>query len=325
MTLSLKDELLKKLIESKGNPVSGQKIADELQVSRTAIWKYVKELEKEGYEIGSVRKKGYYLISIPDQVNKMNIQKFLCTKKYGSTIHYRETCESTQIIARNEAQNGAKDGTVVIAEKQTASKGRLSRHWESAHQEGIWMSVILRPHLTLQQAPQMTLVAAVAITKAIIDVTKLTPAIKWPNDLLLNGKKIAGILTELQADPDRVKAIILGIGINVNQKQFPNEIDGIATSLYKEVGDFVNRAELVAKILLYLERYTAIYEQEGFYPIKLLWESYSNTIGRKIRATLLQETIEGRAIGLTEEGLLEMKLEDGTIRLLHSADLEFKE
>lgn len=327
MTLSAKNELLKRLFEANGQPVSGQEIADEFGLSRTAIWKYVKDFEKEGYEIGTIRKKGYYLITIPDRVNEANVKKYLTTKAYGKRIDYIETCASTQFIAHDEAQNGAPDGTVIISEEQTSGKGRMSRPWESTLHKGIWMSVITRPALTPQQAPQMTLVAAVAVTRAIHAVTGLDPHIKWPNDILLNGKKVTGILTELQADPDRVKAIILGIGINVNQTEddFPDELKPIATSLQIANGKPVNRAELIAKTLHYLEMYTEMYESNGFGPIKLLWESFSDTTGRRIRAVMLNETIEGVATGITEEGMLELKLNDGTIRGIYSADIEFQQ
>jgi len=327
MTSNAKNELLKRLFEANGQPVSGQEIADEFGLSRTAIWKYVKDFEKEGYEIGTIRKKGYYLIGIPDRVNEANVKKFLITKAYGKRIDYVETCASTQLIAHDEAQKGAQDGTVIIAEEQTSGKGRMSRPWDSAEHKGVWMSVITRPSLQPQQAPQMTLVAAVSVTRAIQEITDVEPHIKWPNDILVNGKKVTGILTELQADPDRVKAIILGIGINVNQTEddFPEDLKSIATSLKIASGKTVNRAELIAKTLYYLEMYTAMYEENGFGPIKLLWEGFSNTAGRRIRAVMLNETIEGIAIGISEDGMLKLQLDDGTIRGIYSADIEFQQ
>lgn len=324
MSINVKSELLKKLLEAKGEPVSGQDIADSFGLSRTAIWKYVKELEKEGYEIGTVRKKGYFLKEQPDKVNAENVQQYLESKRFGQTIHYHESCPSTQLLAHDVAHAGAVDGTVIIAEQQTAGKGRLSRPWDSADGKGIWMSVITRPALTPQQAPQLTLVAAVSVTRAIESLTDVCPEIKWPNDILLNGKKVTGILTELQADPDRVKAIIIGIGINANQQltDFPEELHSIATSIQMITGKHVNRAQLIAKILYYLELYADIYVQEGFLPIKQLWESYSNTIGKRIRAVMLHETLEGVARGISHDGMLELQLEDGTIRGIYSADIQ---
>lgn len=325
MTSTVKDKVLQRLFEADGEPISGQVIADEFGLSRTAIWKYMKEFEEEGYEIGSIRKKGYYLISRPDLVTAGLIHKYLTTKRYGKTINYYETCDSTQPIAHDLAQNGAADGVIVVSEEQVMGNGRMARPWSSKAFKGIWMSVITKPQLTPQQAPQMTLVAAVAIVRAIEEVTELVPQIKWPNDLLLNGKKVSGILTELQADPDLVKAIILGIGINVNQEvaEFPAELASIATSLKIEKGESVNRAKLIAAVLKYLERYVDLYVESGFAPIKLLWESYSNTIGKQVRAVMVQETVEGMAIGITDEGMLELQLADGSIRGIYSGDIEF--
>lgn len=327
MTSKAKSELLSRLLAANGDPVSGQEIADEFGLSRTAIWKYVKEFEAEGYEIGTVRKKGYYLVTVPDKVNAANVQHYLSTEKYGRNITYLESCASTQIIAHEAAQEDVEGGTVILAEEQTAGKGRMARPWDSKAGKGIWMSVIARPRLAPQQAPQMTLVAAVAVTRAIEEVTGLMPQIKWPNDLLLNGKKITGILTELQTEPDMIKAIILGIGINVNQNQadFPLELEEIASSLKIEKGEAIDRTYLIAKILGYLEEYTKLYETHGFSPIKLLWESYSNTAGKRIRAVMLNETIEGIARGISEDGMLELQLADGTIRGIYSADIEFQE
>lgn len=327
MTSNPKNELLKRLFEADGQPVSGQDIADEFGVSRTAIWKYVKDLEKDGYEIGTIRKKGYYLITVPDRVNEANVKKLLTAKTFGNYIKYFESCESTQLIAHEEAQNGAPNGTVIISEEQTSGKGRMSRPWSSTARKGIWMSVIARPALTPQQAPQMTLVAAVAVTRAIQAVTGIEPSIKWPNDIFIKRKKVTGILTELQADPDRVKAVILGIGINVNQttNDFPDELKTIATSLKMVLGRTINRAELIAKTLEYLEQYTELYVTHGFGPIKLLWEGYSNTAGKRIRAVMFNETIEGTALGISDEGVLELRLDDGTIRGIFSADIEFRQ
>jgi BirA family biotin operon repressor/biotin-[acetyl-CoA-carboxylase] ligase len=324
MNINVKTELLKRLFDANGEPVSGQEIADEYGLSRTAIWKYVRELEQEGYEIGTIRKKGYYLISSPDRINAANIQKHLMTKRYGQHIHYYETCPSTQPIAHEAEQNGALDGTVIVAEKQTAGRGRMARPWSSVAGKGIWMSIIIRPTLTPQQAPQMTLVAAVAVTRAVEELTGIEANIKWPNDVLIDGKKITGILTELQTDPDQVTAVILGIGVNVNQdlEDFPEELQSIVTSLKLVTGKTVDRAQLIAKIFSYLELYTEMYEKHGFGPIKILWEGYSNTIGKRIRAVMLNETITGTAIGISDEGVLQLKLDDGTVRGIYSADIE---
>ena len=219
MNITVTHKLAKRLIESNGEAVSGQQLAEEFGISRTAIWKHIKELEEKGYAIESVKKKGYRIVSIPDTLESLAIQTGLKTKHIGRNIEYVESCSSTQIIAHKLAQEGAPDGTVVLTETQTAGRGRMARKWDSAAGKGVWMSVILRPDVVPQKAPQFTLVTAVAVVRAIEEVTKLQPKIKWPNDILLNGKKCTGILTELQSDADGIQALIIGIGLNINQEK----------------------------------------------------------------------------------------------------------
>ncbi|MFJ5772279.1 biotin--[acetyl-CoA-carboxylase] ligase [Psychrobacillus sp. NPDC093180] len=323
MNMSIKEKILSQLIHANGEPISGQKLADELNISRTMIWKHLKGIEEDGYVIEAIKKKGYVLQSIPDIVSSERISSYLDTKSIGRNIIYYPVCESTQTIATEKASDHAAHGTVIITEQQTAGRGRLERPWDSSAGKGIWMSVIIRPEISPQYAAQFTLVSAVAITRAIEDMTDCSPAIKWPNDLLIKGKKVTGILTELQADMDRVQAIIIGIGVNVNQdlEAFDESIQSIATSLKMETEQEVNRAELVAKILYYLEKYADIYVENGFEPIKLLWESYNCTIGKRIRANMLRETLEGVAMGITNDGVLELKLDNGEIRGIYSADI----
>lgn len=323
MNISIKEKILSQLINAKGEPVSGQKLADELHISRTMIWKHLKSIEEDGYVIEAIKKKGYVLQSIPDLVIPEQIIPNLKTKQLGRTIEYYTTCESTQIIAADKAREGAPHGTVVIAEEQTDGRGRLDRSWNSTANKGIWMSVIIRPAISPQFAAQFTLVSAVAITQAIQEVTNLTPEIKWPNDILINGKKVTGILTELQADMDIVHSIIIGIGVNVNQElsAFEESIQKTATSLKIENGEEIDRSLLVAKILYYLEKYGDLYVENSFKPIKILWESHNCTIGKRIRATTLRETLEGVALGITNDGVLEIKLDSGEIRGVYSADI----
>lgn len=323
MNLTLKDKLLIRLLASTEAPISGQQLADEFHVSRTAIWKNMKALEEEGYVIESVRKKGYQLIGQPDRITAARLQTFLKTASYGRHVVHHDECDSTQVIAHELAQGGAVDGTVVIAERQLQGKGRLARPWASDNANGLWMSLIMRPELAPQDAPQLTLVAAVSIVRAIESLTKVKPVIKWPNDILLNELKLTGILTEMQADPDRVQSVILGIGMNINQsrEEFPKELEMIATSLQIETGETMDRAHMAATILNYLEQYTRLYVEKGFTAIKLLWESYSNTIGRKIRVTMVNEVVEGEAIGITAEGTLQVKQLDGSIRQIYSGDI----
>lgn len=324
MNITVTHKLAKRLIEANGEAVSGQQLAEEFGISRTAIWKHIKELEEKGYAIESVKKKGYRIVSIPDTLEPLAIQTGLKTKHIGQNIEYVESCSSTQIIAHKLAQEGAPGGTVVLTETQTAGRGRMARKWDSAAGKGVWMSVILRPDVVPQKAPQFTLVTAVAVVRAIEEVTKLQPKIKWPNDILLNGKKCTGILTELQSDADGIQALIIGIGLNINQEKtdFDPEIQAIATSLKMESGDTVSRQKLVQSLLYYLEIYTQMYIEEGFGLLKVMWESYSTTIGHPIRARMTNQTLEGIAEGITEDGVLQLRTADGKLHGIYSADIE---
>lgn len=326
MNITITNKLAERLMEAQGEPVSGQQLADEFSISRTAIWKHIKELEEQGYKIESIKKKGYCLTGMPDTLEATVIRSGLKTKRLGQEIHYVESCPSTQILAHQLAQEGTPDGTIVLTEEQTAGRGRLARKWDSAAKKGIWMSVVLRPDVVPQKAPQFTLVAAVAAVRAIEEVTGLKPEIKWPNDILLEGKKCTGILTELQSDADGIQALIIGIGLNANQSpdDFPEELQDIATSLSIESGKPVNRQDLVRALLNHLEIYTDLYIETGFGMLKLLWESYSSTIGKTVRARMAKETLTGIAEGITDDGVLQLRTADGKLHGIYSADIEMK-
>ena len=317
-------KLLELFAEANGEFLSGQKISERLGCSRAAVWKHIEELRKEGFELEAVRRLGYRIVSTPDKVTANEIQLGLKTETLGHTIHFFEEVDSTQRIAAKLAYEGAPEGTLVVAEEQKAGRGRLDRKWFSPKGTGIWMSLILRPPIPPQRVPQLTLLVAVAISQAIQEVTGLVPDIKWPNDILLHGKKGVGILTELQADPDRVRSVIVGIGINVNQtaEQFPEDIRAIATSLAIEKGEHIKRAPLIQEILLRIERLYKQYLAYGFRPIKLLWEGYAVSIGKPVTARTLGGTIRGIARGITEDGLLILEDEEQNTHYIHSADIQ---
>ncbi len=259
MHLTMKDEILQQFLNAKGEPLSGQQLADNFNVSRTAIWKHIQVLQEEGYQFETIKKRGYVLVATPDKVDIAQLKQVLHTKRYGQQVHYYDTVESTQIIAHELVRSGVPDGTIVIAEHQTAGRGRMMREWDSSKGKGIWLTIIIRPNIAPHQAPQFTLVTAVAVVKAMKAMFKnFTPVIKWPNDILINGKKTTGILTEMISESDRVQALLVGIGINVNQsiEDFPEELQGIATSVSIEEQQFVDRVQLVARLLESLEHYS---------------------------------------------------------------------
>lgn len=324
---TIKDKILQRFLAAGDEPISGQQLADELEVSRTAIWKHMQTLQQEGYTFETIKKIGYKLIAKSEKLDDMQIKAHLETKRYGQKIYHYDEATSTQLIAHDLVRDGALDGTVVIAETQTAGRGRMLRPWDSAAGKGIWMTVIIRPDVLPYQAPQFTLVTAVAVVNAMRAMFKnFTPVIKWPNDILINGKKSVGILTEMVAETDRVQALLIGIGINVNQQleDFPEELQSIATSIALEEGEEIDRAVFVANFLNYLEQYSDHYVEHGFTHIKQLWEEASATIGKQVRATTLREVIEGEAIGITESGVLEIRTSSGEIKGVYSADIEIK-
>lgn len=323
MGSTLRTRLIDLFSEAGDGFISGQKISDALGCSRTAVWKHIEELRKEGYEVEAVRRKGYRLIKKPGKLSESEIRFGLKTEVLGKQLHYRDVLPSTQKTAHELANDGAPEGTLVVADKQTAGRGRMARVWHSQEGNGIWMSLILRPDVPLQKTPQLTLLSAVAVVQAIEAFTGVQAAIKWPNDLMIHGKKAVGILTELQAEEDRVRSVILGIGINVNQQEtdFPGELQDIATSLSMEAGEKIDRAGLIQEILLTFEKRYQDYLNHSFTPIKLLWESYAVGLGNELRARTLQGTFYGKSLGIDDEGVLLLETKDG-IKKIYSADIE---
>lgn len=327
MQSDVRKKILAAFTESKNEFLSGQYLADLIGCSRTAVWKHIEELRKEGFELEAVRRKGYRIVKTPEKVSADEIRLGLKTEFMGQNIYYEETVDSTQKIAHRLSMENAPEGTLVIADEQLQGKGRLGRSWHSPKYTGVWMSIILRPDIPVGKTPQLTLLTAVAVVQAIQEITGLEPRIKWPNDILLNGKKVTGILTELQAEADKVHAVIVGIGINANQKteDFPLEIRSKATSLFIESGKKVNRSELIRAVLAKLEKLYKLYLSNGFEPVKILWESYALSIGKTITARTLNKTITGKALGITEDGVLKIEDADGKIHYVYSADIDLND
>ncbi len=324
MQPALKETLMNMFADRPGDFISGQQISEELGCSRTAVWKYIEALRKEGFRLEAVPRKGYRMTAFPETLSGSAIRFGLKTAIIGKAVEVHESLPSTQKTAHIRSNEGAEEGTVVAADKQTAGRGRLNRSWDSIAGKGIWMSIILRPDIPPRQAPQLTLLAAAAVRKGIQKATGITCDIKWPNDLLVDGRKVAGILTELQADPDRVQAVIIGIGINVNHGRgdFPAELQEKAGSLAAEGEVQFNRNRVIARILEELESLYFLFLKEGFAPVKKAWEEGAVSIGRKITATTVTDAITGYAVGITGDGVLLLKDEEGTIHQIYSADIE---
>lgn len=319
----MRSKLLQMLMGQQGKFVSGEAISNYLGCSRTAVWKHIEELRKAGYKVEAIPRKGYRVIHQPNLLTKSEIKAGLTTKYIGKNVVYEQSVSSTQEIAHRIASDGAEEGTVVVADEQLGGKGRLGRPWFSPIGTGIWMSLILKPKIPPQQAPQLTLLTAVAVIRGIKEKTGLHCDIKWPNDILLNGKKLVGILTEMQADPDQIHSVIIGIGINVNQNSFPEEIIDIATSLKIEKGEEINRASVMQSIMAQFEQLYELFLADGFLPIKQMWEAHAITIGRRITARTITNSIQGYAKGITDDGVLLLEDDFGTLHKIYSADIEF--
>ncbi|MFS0645030.1 biotin--[acetyl-CoA-carboxylase] ligase [Siminovitchia sp. 179-K 8D1 HS] len=327
MSIDIRKQLIKALSDADGEFLSGQALAEKIGCSRTAIWKHIEELRKDGFVLEAVRNKGYKIVNTPEDLTESEILFGLETDRFGRYIHFYESVESTQKEAHRLAYEGAPEGTIVVSEEQRKGRGRLGRDWSSLPQRGIWMSMIVRPDLPPQKAPQFTLITAVAAANAIDDVTGLYPEIKWPNDILINGKKVVGILTELQAEADKISSLIIGVGMNVNhgRDDFPESVRKTATSLSIEKGNQVSRAKVIQAFLKHFEKYYQLYLEKGFAPIKILWETYAVSIGKVIAATTVTGKIVGRALGITENGVLLVEDETGTVHEVYSADIELSD
>lgn len=321
----MKTKILQMLRQTKpGEYISGQELCEQFGVSRTAIWKAVKQLKEAGYVIEAVQNKGYCLMSVPDILSKSEIESLLRTKWAGHPIHYFDEIDSTNTEAKRIAEEleGVKGhGTVVVADMQSAGRGRRGRSWSSPHGTGIFFTILLKPDIAPTNAPMLTLVKALATTKGIAQVTGLNPQIKWPNDIVLNGKKIVGILTEMSAQIDYVNHIVVGTGINVHQTEFPREIAQTATSLDLELQQAgmkiqISRAELLGAILEQFEHYYEIYLKTQ--DLSALVEEYNAMLvncGRGVRVLDPQGEFEGVALGINARGELLVERDGETVKI----------
>lgn len=320
----MKEEILKLLRSHRHEYISGEEICKRFDVSRTAIWKHIKDLQDEGYRIDAVRNKGYRLLTVPDLVTAAEIKEGLRTKRMGQHIMALKTVDSTNVLAAKLAEEGELEGTLVIADQQSGGKGRRGKPWHSPAGSGIWMSLILRPCLAMAQAPQLTLVAAVAVSQALTALTGKKAGIKWPNDILFDDRKCCGILTEMNMESEEITHVILGIGINVNQtsSDFPEELRDIATSLREVTGTAITRAAVVQNIL---ERFELLYDQYiesgSFAPFREQWKQQSTTLGRHISAHTPRGIITGTAVDIDDMGALLVDTGDG-IQTVFSADIQ---
>ena len=312
----MKNKILEKLKQSE-DFISGQEISKEFHITRAAIWKYINILREEGYNIESVPSKGYRLVALPDILSYEEIKEYLNTDFMGRNIHYFNSIDSTNSKAKEIALE-EKEGTVLIAEEQTEGKGRMGRSWVSPKGKGIWMSIILKPNVEPMKVPKLTLVGAAAVYKALENMG-IKAQIKWPNDVLIDGKKICGILTEMSGELNMVNYVIMGIGINVNldEGDFPEELKDKATSLKISTGKEISRKELTANILNEFEKlYLKFKEEDNIEEVLKISRENSILLGEEVRIIRGNNIKIGKAIDINDNGELVVEVGDKVEKII---------
>ncbi|MCI9379074.1 MAG: biotin--[acetyl-CoA-carboxylase] ligase [Eubacterium sp.] len=311
----MKTELLAALRSAEGF-VSGQELCDKFGVSRTAVWKSIQKLKAEGYQIEAVPNKGYCLTGVADILNKEELENLRNTEWTGNKVVYFEVTDSTNIQAKRLGEEGWPHGTLVVAGRQEAGRGRRGRTWESPGHTGVFMTVLLRPSFLPGQASMLTIVAAMAVTKAVRVKYGLDVQIKWPNDIVLNGRKICGILTEMNTEIDAINYVVIGIGINVSNERFGDDTAKVATSLRIEGGGEIRRAELIWAVWEAFEAYYGNFIKTGdLQGIKHEYDGYLVNIDRQVRVLDQKEPFTGTARGITAHGELIVETDEGIKRV----------
>ena len=306
------------LLRAAGGYISGEKMAERLGVTRAAVWKKIAALRDAGYDISSAPRSGYVLRSAPDRLIETEISQDLKTALVGRKVICYDAVDSTNLVLKKLAREGAEDGTVVVADSQGTGRGRMERAFFSPPGKGIWVSILLRPTFLPQDAPKCTLMAAVAVARAM-EAFGLRAEIKWPNDILHDGRKLVGILTEMSAEMDRVNYVVIGIGINVNiaPEDFPAELRAIATSLMQVKGAPMPRVAFLQELLRALDDLYTSVQHEGFAPVLAAWREYAVTLGQEVRVIgPAGEAFEGVAADIDAEGALLVDTAEGRRRVL---------
>ncbi|MCU0771781.1 MAG: biotin--[acetyl-CoA-carboxylase] ligase [Verrucomicrobia bacterium] len=322
--MNLDLEILKALRAPDGGWVSGSDLSRALGVTRAAVWGRIEDLRSMGYEIEASPHQGYRLIATPDALHADDLMARLPGDRViGRDIRVFKETASTNDMVEKLARDGAAEGAVVFAESQTRGRGRLGRSWSSPAGQGLWFSVLLRPAWRPQEITRLTVAAATALRRAIRSVTRIETEIKWPNDLLIQGRKVAGILTELSAETDRVRYVVLGVGIDVNQtaSDFPGELSKVAGSLRLALGQRVDRPALATAVLRELDRDYARVCHGQFQAIAEEWESGCSTLGRTVQIRIGDRRLVGRAESLDPDGALLLRTQHGHLECITGGDL----
>ena len=316
-----KEKILSLLRSSRNGFLSGEELARKTGISRTMVWKHITSLRREGFSIEAVPSQGYRLTSEPDLLRHRDIASGIKTKIIGRDIHLFTTLVSTNTTAMELASKSKAEGMVVIAETQTGGRGRLGRKWISP-KRNLYLSVILRPAIPTHKAPLITMAGAVAVASAIRSVCGVTAGIKWPNDILISGKKVCGLLTEMSAEQDRIRHIVLGIGVDVNMMpdELPPDVRALTTTLSDATGSTVNRTVLLRQLLRDLDHwYRKFLVQDA--DVLAEWKKLNVTFGRRITVSGTGELFEGIAQGIDEDGRLIVRQDNGALRMIAAGDV----
>ena len=320
---AVKTEILKAIKEENGF-VSGQELCDRFGVSRTAVWKAIGQLKEEGFQIEAVRNKGYRLLSSDDVITEAELMSSMEGGFIKKIVYYEET-DSTNIRARKLAEEGASDGTLVVTDFQSAGRGRRGRMWVSPSGTGIFMSLILRPDILPSSASMLTLVAALAVYDGIKEMTGLETVIKWPNDIVAEGKKLCGILTEMSAELEGIHYVVTGIGINANMTEFPEEVGEAATSLRILTGGPVRRSRLIAAVMKAYEEYYEKFKSCGSLTgLMDVYNEHMANLGREVKVLDPVGAYTGKALGIDEKGELIVEKADGKVVRVVSGEVSVR-
>jgi BirA family biotin operon repressor/biotin-[acetyl-CoA-carboxylase] ligase len=314
--------LLTLLAENATIVISGGRIAREIGVSRSTVWRWVQRLRELGVKVKGQTATGYFLEQVPDILTPDMLKQRLKGGLFGKRIYHFFKTDSTNRVGLDLGRAGEPEGAVILAEEQTAGRGRAGRAWHSERAAGIYVTLLLRPKLAPVQAPLLTMMAGLSAHAAVEKVTGLAVDLKWPNDLLIRGKKVGGILTEMHADPGMVEFVIVGIGLNVNQEKFPGELANIATSLRVETGKMQSRMELLVRLLREFESDYNRFLREGVPSVVKRFEVVSSyASGKRVRVTNGAESYMGTTAGLGPEGLLQVERDDGRVVTVIAGDV----
>jgi len=313
------------LLRERGDYVSGQELCQRFGVSRTAVWKAVQQLKKEGYSIEAVQSRGYLLVQQEEIFGQNELESRMRTRWAGHPVSFYPSLGSTNLQAKLDAENGAKQGALVVADMQTAGRGRRGRSWESPAGTNVYFTLILKPEYAADKVFAVTLIMALAVAEGIRQTCGIEAGIKWPNDVIIRGKKVCGILAEMSVEREYIHYVVIGTGINVGLQEFPPEVAATATTLQGECGKRVSRADLIVNVMAAFEKYYDIFEKAPDF--SGLLEDYNALLvnrDREVRVLDPKGEFTGISRGVNRLGELLVELPDGTVRPVYAGEVSVR-